>query len=123
MRIDKYIWAVRLAKTRSLAAKLCASEKVKLNDEFTKAAKSLKVGDLLQIKDVPVWRSYKVLDFPKSRVGAKLVPEYTIEMTSEEDLNLIHEVAESNRQNRFLGLRGRPTKRERRKLDRFNPYN
>lgn len=123
MRIDKYIWAVRLAKTRSLAAKLCASEKVKLNDEFTKAAKSLKVGDLIQIKDVPVWRSYKVLDFPKSRVGAKLVPEYTIETTSEEDLNLIHEVAESNRQNRFLGLRGRPTKRERRKLDRFNPYN
>lgn len=122
MRIDKYIWAIRLAKTRSLASKLCASEKVKLNEEYVKASKTLKVGDEIQIKAIPVWRSYKVIDFPKSRVGAKLVADYMKETTTAEDLLTIEQVAETNRQNKFLGLRGRPTKRDRRKLDRFKPF-
>lgn len=122
MRLDKYIWTVRLAKTRSIASKACASEKVKLNDEFAKPSKTAKIGDTIKIKAVPVWRSYKIIDFPKSRVGAKLLPDFVKEITSEEDISLIEQVAETNRQNRFLGLRGRPTKRDRRKLDGFNPY-
>ncbi len=119
MRVDKYIWCVRLAKTRSIASKRCAADQVKINEEICKPAKTLNQGDVIALRETPIWRTYKVLDFPKSRVGAKLVPDYVVETTSEEDLALWQEIQESNRQNRMLGFRGRPTKRDRRNLDRF----
>ena len=56
MRLDKYIWCVRLAKTRSLASDLCSFEKVKVNGAFCKASKELKVNDVIAIKQAPIWR-------------------------------------------------------------------
>lgn len=117
MRIDKYIWAVRLYKTRSLASKDCGANRVLLNDEFVKASKEIKVGDVISIRLNPIWKSFKVLSFPKSRVGAKLVPEYVIETTDELDLQTLATAQEVQRQMRHQGFRGRPTKRDRRKLD------
>ncbi len=119
MRIDRYIWAVRLCKTRSIASKECAAEKVKLNGVFVKGSKTVKVGDEVGVKVNPIWKTYKILDIPKSRVGAKFLPELIKETTPDLDLEMLAHVQELNRKNRFDGLRGRPTKRDRRKLDGF----
>jgi len=117
MRIDKYIWATRLFKTRSISSKACASEKVKLNDVFVKQSKPVKIGDIISIKVVPIWRTYQVIEIPKSRVGAKLVPDYMVETTPEADIQQLELIQEGNRQNKFLGIKGRPTKKTRRDLD------
>ncbi|MGB0888039.1 MAG: RNA-binding S4 domain-containing protein [Vicingaceae bacterium] len=119
MRLDKFIWATRLFKTRSIASKACLSEQVKLNDSFFKPSKSVSVGDIISIKSIPIWRTFKVIDFPKSRVGAKLVPNFIVETTSEDDLLQLQQIQEANRQNKFLGIKGRPTKKVRRDLDQL----
>lgn len=119
MRLDKYIWCVRLTKTRSLASDLCSSEKVKVNGAFCKASKELKVNDVIAIKQAPIWRSFKVINLPKTRVGAPLVSTLCIEITSEEDLEQLRLLEEINRVNKSLGMVGRPTKKDRRDLDKF----
>jgi ribosome-associated heat shock protein Hsp15 len=119
MRLDKFIWAMRLFKTRTIASKSCLSEQVKINDSFFKPSKPVSVGDIISIKSIPIWRTYKVIDFPKSRVGAKLVPDYIIETTTEDDIRQLNEVQEANRQNKFLGIKGRPTKKVRRDLEDY----
>ena len=117
MRLDKFIWATRLFKTRSIASKSCSTEKVQLNDRYSKPSKAVAVGDIISIKVVPIWKTYKVVDIPKSRVGAKLVPDLIIETTPEADLEQLAQIVEGNRQNKFLGIKGRPTKKVRRDLD------
>ncbi|MFT6166542.1 MAG: ribosome-associated heat shock protein Hsp15 [Vicingaceae bacterium] len=117
MRIDKYIWTIRLFKTRSLASKECAANKVLINDELVKASKEAKVGDVISIRVNPIWKSFKLLDFPKSRVAAKLVSDYVVEITDEIDLETLALAQEVQRQMRHQGFSGRPTKRNRRKLD------
>jgi len=82
MRIDKYIWAIRIFKTRSMATKACNSDKVKLNGEPVKPSKLIKQNDIISIKVVPIWKSFKIIDLPKSRIGPKLVSDYTIETTT-----------------------------------------
>jgi len=119
MRVDKYIWCVRLCKTRSLASKLVSDEKIKVNGDFIKSSKAVKIGDVISMKEIPIWRSFKVLDIPKSRVGAPLVKDLIIETTSEKDMALLEEVRETNRQNLQFGIKGRPTKKNRRNLDDF----
>ena len=86
MRVDKYIWAVRLFKTRSQASKACSGERVLINGEFAKASKLLKDNDVISIKSTPIWRTFIVIDYPKSRVGPKLVNEYVKETTSISEL-------------------------------------
>lgn len=119
MRIDKYIWTIRLFKTRKLSSKACADEKVKLNGVFVKGSKAVNINDEIAIKVIPIWRTFKVLDIPKSRLGAKLVHEYAIETTSEFDLKQLELIQLENRQNKLLGIKGRPTKKDRRDLDGF----
>ncbi len=119
MRLDKFIWAIRLAKSRSVSAKMCNNEKVMLEGKFVKGSKEVKIGNTFSIKQVPIWRSFKVLDIPKSRVGAKLVPSLIVETTPQEDLDLLEEIQRQNRQNKSLGIKGRPTKKDRRSLDDF----
>lgn len=119
MRVDKYLWTVRLFKTRSMATKACAGGTVLLNNEETKPSKEVKLNDAIAIRHTPIWRTYKVLDFPKSRVGAKLVPDYLIELTSQEGLSTLEEVRRMNAENKKLGIKGRPTKRDRRNLMKY----
>lgn len=118
MRIDKYLWCVRLYKTRSKATTACNKEQVRLNGELTKASKSVQEKDLVEIKHGAFWRSYKVLDFPKSRVGTKLVPDLLIETTDSETLEQLAAIEKLNRENQALGIKGRPTKKDRRDLDK-----
>jgi ribosome-associated heat shock protein Hsp15 len=119
MRIDKYLWAVRLAKTRTIASKLCVSDKVQINEDPIKPSKEVSIGDIIRMRDNPTWRTYKVIDKPKTRVGAKLVKDFLLETTDQSELDKIKLVQEMNRQNRFHGIVGRPTKRDRRDLDRY----
>ena len=116
MRIDKYIWAIRLFKTRSLAAKSCISGKVKLNGDSVKSSKIVKQNDIVAIKVVPIWKIYKIINLPKTRISAKLVGDFSKEITSDGDLELLKKYELINRQNRSIGIKGRPTKKDRRNL-------
>ena len=119
MRIDKYLWAVRMFKTRSIASKACRSEKVLLNSKIIKSSKNVKVNDIISMRVIPIWKSYKVKDLPKSRLGPKLVTNYITEITSIEDLELLknHQIYTNN--NRTLGTKGRPTKKDRRNINKL----
>ena len=120
MRIDKYIWCVRLQKTRSRATKFIEAGNVKINGEETKkSSREIRIDQTFSIRVKPIWRTWKVLGIPKSRVGAKLVPDLIREITSEEDLAILEEVQRRNRENRLKGMLGRPTKKNRRNLDDF----
>jgi ribosome-associated heat shock protein Hsp15 len=98
---------------------LVSDEKIKVNGDFIKSSKAVKIGDVISMKEIPIWRSFKVLDIPKSRVGAPLVKDLIVETTTEEDMALLEEVRETNRQNLQFGIKGRPTKKNRRNLDEF----
>ena len=120
MRIDKYLWCVRLQKTRSRATKFIEAGNVKINGEETKkASREIRLDQTFSIRVKPIWRTWKVIGIPKSRVGAKLVSDLVREITSEEDLAILEEVQIQNRQNRLKGVLGRPTKKNRRDLDDF----
>jgi len=119
MRLDKFVWVVRLYKTRSIATKACQAGKVKVNEVDAKPSKEVKLNDIISIRSNPIWQTYKVIAIPKSRIGPKLVAENIIETTSSEDLELLRTITEQNRQNRFAGQRGRPTKKDRRNIEKF----
>ena len=119
MRIDKFCWAVRIFKTRSIANKQCCGNKVKLNGQHIKASKELKENDIISVKNSPIWQEYEVVAFPKSRVGAPLVNQYINEITKEEELAKLEEFQAHQKQLNQLGVKGRPTKLDRRKLKRF----
>ena len=118
MRIDKFLWCVRLFKTRSLATDALRREQVKLNDRLVKASVEVKQGDVFAVREVPIWRSWEISAIPASRVGAKLVPTLITERTSFEDLEKLELARMVKAQHRAPG-EGRPTKRDRRDIDRF----
>lgn len=118
IRLDKWLWEMRLFKTRTAAAEACKRGRVMVEGVAQKASKVVRVGDVVQVRRSPVVFSFKIKAIAASRVGAKLVPEYMEQVTSEEQLQL-WELLRLDRQNgRAKGL-GRPTKRERRSLDEF----
>lgn len=118
MRIDKYLWCIRVYKTRSLAAAQIKLDKVWVNEELAKASRSVKEGDVIKVRKGPIHFSYKVLSFPKTRVGAKLLAEYVADITDAEELKKLEILRLQYRDQRRKGL-GRPTKKERRDLDDF----
>ncbi len=118
MRIDKFLWCVRLFKTRSLATDAVRREQVQVNGRVVKPSVEVKPGDLIALREPPIWRSWEVLEMPASRVGAKLVPGLMAERTVFEDLEKLELARLVKAQNRPAG-EGRPTKRDRRDMDRF----
>lgn len=119
MRIDKFIWCVRLAKTRTIASELCQRGKVKLNGTDIKPSKDVVINDELAVKDNSIWRTYKIIDIPQNRISAKLIKDNIIETTSEDDLLQLKQIQFINKQNRIEGIKGRPTKKDRRSIDKF----
>ncbi|GAB4381235.1 MAG: RNA-binding S4 domain-containing protein [Salibacteraceae bacterium] len=119
MRIDKFLWCVRLAKTRSIAFEMCSSGRVKYRGEEVKPSREVVPESEISIRENPIWRSYEILALPKSRVGAKLVNEFIHEITPAADLEQLELIRQMNRKNRLQGFAGRPTKRQRRNLDKF----
>ena len=120
MRVDKYIWAIRIFKTRSIASKACNDGKVLLNEEITKAGKNVKINDIISIKEIPIWRKFLVLELPKTRIGPKVVKGLVDEITSKDDLVVLNQHKLIIKQNRIKGFKGRPTKKERRSLDNLS---
>ncbi|MGV3638814.1 MAG: RNA-binding S4 domain-containing protein [Flavobacteriales bacterium] len=118
MRIDKFLWCVRLFKTRSLATEAIRREQVKVGGRIVKASAEVRPGDVFALREAPVWRSWEVLAIPASRVGAKLVPTSITERTAFEDLEKLERARLAKAQHREPG-EGRPTKRDRRDMDRF----
>ncbi len=118
VRIDKWMWAVRLFKTRSLAADACKKGKVLLGGSAAKASRNVKVGDVVQVKRPPITYSFKVLALSENRMGAKLVPDFMENVTPPEQL----EALEMSRFSAF-GVRdrgaGRPTKKDRRDMESY----
>jgi ribosome-associated heat shock protein Hsp15 len=118
LRLDKFIWAVRLFKTRSLSAAEIKSGNVMLNEEPVKPAQTVKEGDVIKVKRNPIWRSYRVKELLKRRVGAKLVEQYIEEVTPEEEIEKLEMMKLMPGFDRRKG-EGRPTKKERRDIDRL----
>lgn len=119
MRIDKFIWCIRLAKSRSLAANYCEHDKVRIESVFVKPSKEVKTGTLFELKQNPIWRKFQILELPKSRVAAKLVSAYVVELTEKSALEELDLLRQMNSQSKAMGIIGRPTKKDRRNLDRF----
>jgi len=115
IRIDKYLWAVRLFKTRTEAADACKKGKVLIGGNPVKPARSLSEGDEFQIKDNPIWRTFKVKKYLSKRVGAKIVLDYLEETTSTEELQKAEIIKNQPKIQREHGT-GRPTKKDRRDL-------
>lgn len=116
VRIDKYLWAIRLFKTRSESAEACNGNKVQINGTTAKAAKQVKIGDLLTVRKGPALLSYKVLQLSESRMGAPLVENYVLDTTPESERAKFHAPKETIMLMRDRGA-GRPTKKDRRELD------
>lgn len=118
VRIDKFLWSVRLFKTRSIATEACKKDKVLIDNVPVKSSRMIKVGDVIFIKEPPIYKQYEVLDVAEKRMGAKLVPDFIRDVTPAEDLEMLRLTQIANSMNRPRGL-GRPTKKDRRDLDDF----
>ena len=117
-RIDKWLWAVRIFKTRALASKACAGGKVKIDSTAVKATRNIKKNDIIQVRKGVVKYLYKVRKNAEKRMGAKLVPEFLEDITPKEELAKLKSAQKQPIQTREKGM-GRPTKRERRMMDKL----
>lgn len=117
-RLDKWLWAVRIFKTRSLASDACRAGSVTVNEQAAKPARDVRPGETITVKQGLVLRTLKVLDVPRSRVGPKLVANFCSDLTPPEEREKARENPLRHMLEREKGS-GRPTKRERRLLDRL----
>ena len=116
VRLDKYLWAVRVFKTRSDAADAIRNNRVMVNNAYAKPSREVKEGDIISVKRMPVTYQYKVLELVSSRQGAKNVPQYCLNITPQEELDKLTVPRETVFVFRERGT-GRPTKKERREID------
>lgn len=116
MRVDKYLWAVRYFKTRNIATNACKKGHVKIGGESVKASRNVYPTDKIEIRKNQINYQIEVLDLPKSRVGAKLVSIYCVDITPKEHLEKLDLLKYSQDYYRKKGT-GRPTKKDRRELD------
>lgn len=117
-RIDKWMWAARIFKTRTIAAEACKKGRIYINGAQAKPARMIKPGDTIQVKKPPITYSFKVIQAIEKRVGAKLVPEIMENVTTPDQYELLEMSKISGFVNRAKGT-GRPTKKDRRNLDEF----
>ena len=118
VRIDRWIYSVRLFKSRTLAADAIEKGKVKLNDSTIKPSNMVKTEDIVWIKDGILFRKYKVLALAEKRMGAKLTADYYLEITPAEDLERLQEVQRAKRS--FIHFsKGRPSKKDRRDINKY----
>ncbi len=116
-RIDKWLWVVRIYKTRSIATKACAGGKVKIEGTTVKASRMVRKGDIIQVRKRVIKYKYKVLKIAEKRMGAKFVPDFLEDITPEEELDKLESAHKQPLQTREKG-QGRPTKKERRVMDK-----
>lgn len=117
-RVDKWMWAMRIFKTRTIATEACKKGRVSIGGVLAKPSRVVHVGDVVSVRKPPITYSFRVLALAENRLGAKLVPDYMLNVTPQSELDLLDVVRISGFVNRRKGL-GRPTKREGRELARF----
>lgn len=118
MRIDKYLWCIRLFKTRNMATEACKKGHVKLDNSNTKASKEVYGNEIIQVRKNQINYKLKVLDIPSSRVGAKLVDLYRKDLTPKEEFEKTELLKYSKDYYRKKGT-GRPTKKDRRDIEDY----
>lgn len=118
IRIDKWLWAVRIYKTRSLAADECRTNKVMINGVTLKPSREISVGDEIQVKRPPIIRTYLVKALSGKRMGAKLTPDFVEDITAQDQLDLLNVTKAFGFEKRDRGI-GRPTKRDRRDIEKL----
>lgn len=116
-RLDKYLWCVRLTKTRSLATEAVTKGRFKLNGESVKPAREVKIGDQIDVQRNSATFSYKIIGLLDKRVGAPLVVDYLTDITPPEEIEKFKSYQAAQRVYRETD--GKPTKRDRRELDKF----
>lgn len=117
-RIDKWLWAMRVFKTRTIATDACKKGRVMMGGNPVKPSRTIKPGDVIDVRKPPVTYTFRVTALAPGRLGAKLVPEYLENITPPAQYELLEMTRISGFVDRRKGL-GRPTKREGRELSRF----
>lgn len=118
VRIDKWLWAVRLFKTRSQATEACKKGRVEISDLPVKPSREVHPGEVVKVRKPPLTRSFKVLALAEKRMSAKLAAGYAEDVTPPEELEILDMQKQMNWISRERGA-GRPTKKDRRELDNF----
>ena len=118
MRLDKFLWSVRYYKTRTLATDACKKNRIKVNGVVAKASREIIASDTLEVKKDQINLSFKVIQVPKNRIGAKLLTLHIVDTTSKEEYELLELRKLSQDYYRERG-EGRPTKKDRRELDDY----
>jgi ribosome-associated heat shock protein Hsp15 len=118
VRIDKWMWATRIFKTRTIASDACKKNRVSVGGVTVKPSRMIKTGDIISVRKPPITYSFRVLDVTEKRMGAKLVPQYLENITPPGQYEILEMNKISGFVDRAKGL-GRPTKKDRRELEQF----
>lgn len=122
VRVDKYLFAMRIYKTRSIATDACKKGRITMAGKELKPSRTFKIGDVFSVRKGPITYTYKVLRLSENRLGAKLVPDYIQDITAPEQLEIL-ELArlgkQSGRYERIGDATGHPTKKDRREYEQF----
>ncbi|MDE6400378.1 MAG: RNA-binding S4 domain-containing protein [Muribaculaceae bacterium] len=117
-RIDKWLWCMRVFKTRTIATDACKKGRVTMGGVTLKPSRTVKPGDIVEVKKPPITYTFRVVGIAPNRLGARLVPEYLENLTPQSQYDLLEMTKISGFVDRQKGL-GRPTKRDSRELSRF----
>ncbi|MCH5232699.1 MAG: RNA-binding S4 domain-containing protein [Muribaculaceae bacterium] len=117
-RTDKWLWCMRVFKTRTIATEACKKGRVTINGVSVKPSRPIKIGEIVEVRKPPITYTFKVKAIPTGRLGAKLVPEYLENLTPQSQYDILEMSRISGFVDRNKGM-GRPTKREGRELSRF----
>ena len=117
-RVDKYLFAMRIYKTRSIAADACKKGRITMHGVELKPSRTFKIGDKFSVRKGPITYSYEVLRLSENRLGAKLVPDYMRDITAPDQLELLELARLAGKSGRDKGT-GRPTKKDRREIEVF----
>lgn len=121
MRIDKFLWSVRFYKTRTIAAEEIKKNRVSIGENPVKSSKEVREGDVIKIRKNQIDYKIKVLQIPKSRIGAKLVSLHVVDMTDKEQYEILKFRKMQQDYYRIKG-EGRPTKKDRREIENYLDY-
>jgi ribosome-associated heat shock protein Hsp15 len=118
VRVDKFLWAMRIYKTRSIATDACKCGRIKINGVEVKPSRTFHVGDVFTVRKGPITYTYRILQLWGNRLGAKMVPEYLQDITPKEQLEMLELARYAAQSGRDRGT-GRPTKKDRREIEQF----
>ncbi len=121
VRVDKWLWSVRIFKSRSLATEACKSSKVSIGGKAVKPSREINIGECIDVRKEAIHLHLKVLQLSEKRMGAALVKDFMLDQTPQEEYDKLRTVKSRNYEYREHGL-GRPTKKDRRNLTHFKDY-